>query len=223
MILTLESCIKFLSLLCSDRQQREMDSEKVSSEGEENALDRIREWVILEMITVGLGLPLWAICFSAWSLAESGGTSHVSLSICCLLSYCLAPPRGAWKHPLDTLPSERHGWVPLSAAASWGEKTQLPQPFFVRRVLLSLNHLCCPLLDLFQDLPVWYWGARNVTQLSRCGLTAQWVLCQLYCPFIHPLSLPTRLLWKTVSKALLKSKETIFIAFPSSIWIVVSL
>lgn len=52
MILTSESCTDFLCILFTGRQRREMDSEKVSSEGEENALYRIREWAILERITV---------------------------------------------------------------------------------------------------------------------------------------------------------------------------
>lgn len=52
MIFTSESYTEFLSIFCSDRQRREMDSEKVSSEEVENALDRIREWVISERIIV---------------------------------------------------------------------------------------------------------------------------------------------------------------------------
>ena len=34
------------------------------------------------------------------------------------------------------------------------KETQLPQPFFIREVLHSLNHLCCPALDPLQQFPV---------------------------------------------------------------------
>lgn len=59
---------------------------------------------------------------TANSSSCSGGTSHSSVSACCLSSYCLASLSRAWLRPLDTLPSDiyRYWWDPFSLVSSHG-------------------------------------------------------------------------------------------------------
>lgn len=110
---------------------------------------------------------LWVVCASAQPPAQhrsssscSEGTSCPPVCICCLLSQNQASLKRAWLHSLCSQVFYTLMRFPLSHL-----QAELPQPFFMGKLLQSLTHSCGSSLDSLQYCPylleLGTWWARS--------------------------------------------------------------
>ena len=84
------------------------------------------------------------------------GISCVPACTHCPLSYHWMSLRWACLHPPETHPLHiyKHYWGHPQSPLLWTKETQFPQPFHIREMLHSLNHLCGSALDSLKQFPV---------------------------------------------------------------------